>query len=193
MNSAKTVKQAASGTSVLDKAIAFRSRHGAERPIAPEAGMHCILNPADVVQMLQEAGESDPFLLAAAMLHDMLQFGAVTETDIASVFGSEVGCIVAEVTDNPRLSRSTQKALRMTIAPNMSRRAKLLKLAQLVASVRNLATPTPPAPWDEKQRADYFDWVEKFSAATGVQNPTLQAIMLAELERARLETISSSR
>jgi len=193
MNSAKTVKQAAGGTSVLDKAIAFRSRHGAERPIAPEAGMHCILNPADVVQMLQEAGESDPFLLAAAMLHDMLQFGAVTETDIASVFGSEVGCIVAEVTDNPRLSRSTQKVLRMTIAPNMSRRAKLLKLAQLVASVRNLATPTPPAPWDEKQRNDYFDWVEKFSAATGVQNPTLQAIMLAELERARLETISSSR
>lgn len=193
MNSAKTVKQAAGGTSVLDKAIAFRSRHGAERPIAPEAGMHCILNPADVVQMLQEAGESDPFLLAAAMLHDMLQFGAVTETDVASVFGSEVGCIVAEVTDNPRLSRSTQKALRMTIAPNMSRRAKLLKLAQLVASVRNLATPTPPAPWDEKQRNDYFDWVEKFSAATGVQNPTLQAIMLAELERARLETISSSR
>ena len=193
MNSAKTVKQAASGTSVLDKAVAFRSRHGAERPIAPEAGMHCILNPADVMQMLQEAGESDPFLLAAAMLHDMLQFGAVTETDIASVFGSEVGCIVAEVTDNPRLSRSTQKALRMTIAPNMSRRAKLLKLAQLVASVRNLATPTPPAPWDEKQRADYFDWVEKFSAATGVQNPTLQAIMLAELERARLETIASGR
>jgi len=193
MNSAKTVKQAAGGTSVLDKAIAFRSRHGAERPIAPEAGMHCILNPADVMQMFQEAGESDPFLLAAAMLHDMLQFGAVTETDIASVFGSEVGCIVAEVTDNPRLSRSTQKALRMTIAPNMSRRAKLLKLAQLVASVRNLATPTPPAPWDEKQRADYFDWVEKFSAATGVQNPTLQAIMLAELERARLETIASGR
>ena len=193
MNSAKTVKQTAGGTSVLEKAIAFRGRHGAERPIAPEAGMHCILNPADVVQMLQEAGESDPFLLAAAMLHDMLQFGAVTETDIASVFGSEVGCIVAEVTDNPRLSRSTQKALRMTIAPNMSRRAKLLKLAQLVASVRNLATPTPPAPWDEKQRNDYFDWVEKFSAATGVQNPTLQAIMLAELERARLETISSSR
>ena len=193
MNSTKTVKQATGGTSVLDKAIAFRSRHGAERPIAPEAGMHCILNPADVMQMLQEAGESDPFLLAAAMLHDMLQFGAVTETDIASVFGSEVGCIVAEVTDNPRLSRSTQKALRMTIAPNMSRRAKLLKLAQLVASVRNLATPTPPAPWDEKQRNDYFDWVEKFSAATGVQNPTLQAIMLAELERARLETIASGR
>jgi guanosine-3',5'-bis(diphosphate) 3'-pyrophosphohydrolase len=187
------VKQAASGTSVLEKAIAFRGRHGAERPIAPEAGMHCILNPMDVVQMLQEAGESDPFLLAAAMLHDMLHFGAVTETDIASVFGSEVGSIVAEVTDNPRLSRSTQKALRITIAPNMSRRAKLLKLAQLVASVRNLATPTPPAPWDEKQRNDFFDWVEKFSAATGVQNPTLQAIMLAELERARLETIASSR
>ncbi|CAM8623437.1 HD domain containing protein [Oxalobacteraceae bacterium] len=193
MNSAKTVKPAASGTSVLEKAIAFRGRNGAERPIAPEAGMHCILNPSDVVQMLQEAGESDPFLLAAAMLHDMLQFGAVTETDIASVFGSEVGCIVAEVTDNPRLSRGTRKALRLTVAPYMSRRAKLLKLAQLVASVRNLATPTPPSPWDEKQRSDFFGWVEKFAAATGAQNPTLQAIMLAELERARLELTAVGR
>ena len=192
MNSAKTVKAPASGTSVLEKAIAFRGRNGAERPIAPEAGMHCILKPSDVVQMLQEAGESDPFLLAGAMLHDMLQFGAVTETDIASVFGSEVACIVAEVTDNPRLSRGTRKALRVTIAPYMSRRAKLLKLAQLVASVRNLATPTPPSPWDEKQRVDFFDWVEKFATATGVQNPTLQAIMLAELERARLEITSSN-
>jgi guanosine-3',5'-bis(diphosphate) 3'-pyrophosphohydrolase len=132
-------------------------------------------------------------LLAAAMLHDMLQFGAVTETDIASVFGSEVGCIVAEVTDNPRLSRGTRKALRLTVAPYMSRRAKLLKLAQLVASVRNLATPTPPSPWDEKQRSDFFGWVEKFAAATGVQNPTLQAIMLAELERARLELTAVGR
>ncbi|MBM3366150.1 MAG: HD domain-containing protein [Betaproteobacteria bacterium] len=193
MSTPKPVKPAAASTSVLDKALAFRGRHGAERPIAPEAGMHCILNTADVAQMLQEAGESDPFLLAAAMLHDLLQFGSVTEPDIASVFGSEVGCIVAEVTDNPRLSRSTRKALRITIAPNMSRRAKLLKLAQLVASVRNLATPTPPSPWDEKQRFDFFDWVEKFSAATGVQNPTLQAIMLAELERARLETTASGR
>ena len=70
MSTAKTVKPPAGSTSVLDKALAFRGRHGAERPIAPEAGMHCILNPADVAQMLQEAGESDPFLLAAAMLHD---------------------------------------------------------------------------------------------------------------------------
>jgi hypothetical protein len=69
----------------------------------------------------------------------------------------------------------------------------LLKLAQLVASVRNLATPTPPSPWDEKQRSDFFGWVEKFAVATGVQNPTLQAIMLAELERARLELTAVDR
>ncbi len=174
------------GSPLQQKALAFRRQHGAEQAIAPEPGMHCILSAADLAQLLAEAGESDPFLMAAALLHDMLQFTDVTEPDIAAVFGSEVAYIVAEITDNLRLSRVTRKALRLTIAPHMSRKAKLLKLAQLVASVRNLAGSFAPAAWDARQRLDFCDWVERFAATVGVLNPTLQAIMLAELERARL-------
>lgn len=174
------------GSPLQQKALAFRRQHGAEQAIAPEPGMHCILSAADLAQLLSEAGESDPFLMAAALLHDMLQFTDVTEPDLAAVFGSEVAYIVAEITDNPRLSRVTRKTLRLTIAPHMSRKAKLLKLAQLVASVRNLAGAFAPASWDARQRLDFCDWAERFAASVGVLNPTLQAIMLAELERARL-------
>lgn len=175
------------GTSspLQQKALAFRRQHGAAESIAPEVGIHCLLSPTDLPQLLVEAGETDPFLLVAALLHDMLQVANITETDIAAVFGSEVAFIVAEVTDNPRLSKVTRKALRVTFAPLMSRRARLLKIAQLVASVRNLAGSAAPVGWDAKERLDYCDWVERFADATGLLNPTLQAIMLAELERAR--------
>lgn len=176
----------AGGSPLMQKALAFRQKHGAGNALAPESGMHCILDPADVSQLLKEAGESDPFLLTAAMLHDMLQVANVTETEIATVFGSEVAFIVAEVTDNPRLSLATRKALLITFTPHMSRKARLLKLAQQVASVRNLASPSVPVGWDAKLRLDYFDWVERFANIVGTLNPTLQAIMLAELERARL-------
>lgn len=183
-----TGSEAGSNSRLLQKALAFRGKHGAPGATPPEVGMHCLLGASDVSQLLQEAGESDPFLLLAATLHDMLQVASVTETDIAAVFGSEAAYLVAEITDNPRLSNVTRKALRLTIAPHMSRRGKLLKLAQLVASVRNLAADTVPVGWDARQRLDFFDWVERFAAAIAVGsiNPTLQAIMLAELERGRM-------
>ncbi len=173
------------GSSLQQKALAFRKKHGAPDIVAPEVGMHYLLSPIDLPQLLVEAGESDPFLLVAAVLHDMLQVANITETEIAEVFGSEVAFVVAEVTDNPRLSKVTRKALRVTMAPHMSRRARLLKVAQLVASVRNLAGTAAPTGWDAKERLDYCDWVERFADSTGLLNPTLQAIMLAELERAR--------
>jgi len=180
--------EAGGNSRILQKALAFRTKHSAPGATAPEVGMHCLLSASDVSQLLKEAGESDPFLLLAATLHDMLQVASVTEVDIAAVFGSEAAYLVAEITDNPRLSNVTRKSLRLSIAPHMSRRGKLLKLAQLVASVRNLAGDSVPVGWDARQRLDFFDWVERFAvaAAVGSINPTLQAIMLAELERGRM-------
>ncbi len=169
---------------MTERAHAFRAARRAEGHV--EAGVSCVLDPLDVARMLQEAGESDPFLLAAAVLHDLLQTGSATEAELAADFGSETAFIVAEVSDHPQLSVSTRRALRLAAAPQMSRKARLLKLAQLVASVRNLAGPYAPAAWEASHRREFFGWVERFAAAARVPNPTLQAIMLAELEQARL-------
>ena len=171
-------------TAMIDKASAFRAARGAAASVEP--GVSCVLDPFDVACLLQEAGESDPFLLAAAVLHDLLQAAAATESELAAEFGTETAFIVAEVTDHPQLSVATRKALRLAIAPLMSRKAKLLKLAQLVVSVRNLGGPYAPAAWDAGRRREFFDWVERFATAARVPNPTLQAIMLAELEQSRL-------
>ena len=174
---------------MAEKAVAFRAARrtaGSDEP-----GLYCVPDPLEVARLLNEAGEGDPFLLAAAVLHDLLQSAGgqgecAGESDIAAAFGTETAFIVAEASDHPQLSVPTRKVLRMTMAPHMSRKARLLKLAQLVASVRNLAGPYAPAAWEASHRREFFGWVERFAAAARVPNPTLQAIMLAELERARL-------
>lgn len=151
-----------------------------------EPGLYCVPDPVDVARLLAESGEQDPFLLSASVLSDLLQSAGMTESDIAAAFGSETAFIVAEVSDHPQLSVATRKALRLTLAPHMSRKARLLKLAQLVVSARHVSGPYASPAWEAKQKLEFFGWIERFGAAVGVPNPTLQAILLAELEGARL-------
>jgi guanosine-3',5'-bis(diphosphate) 3'-pyrophosphohydrolase len=169
---------------MAEKAVAFRTARRA--PSTDEPGLYCLLDPLDVARLLSEAGEADPFLLAAAVLHDLLQSTGTTEADIATAFGAETAFIIAEVSEHPQLSVSTRKVLRLTLAPHMSRKAKLLKLAQLAVSVRNISGPYAPPTWEAKQKLEFFDWAERFAGIVGVPNPTLHAILLAELEGARL-------
>ncbi len=180
------VEQLKGGTPFIDKAVAFQAARRAGLNLEPTVGMGCFLDPLDVLRVLQEAGETDPFLLVAAVLHDLLERTDLTESDIAGQFGGEVAFITAEVADHPKLSLPSRRAHLMRAIPQMSRKAKLLRQAQLVASVRNLGSAFVPAAWSVRMRADYLDWADKTFAALGVLNSTLQAILMAELEQARL-------
>ena len=170
----------------VDKAVAFQASRRAGLNLEPAVGLGCYLDPLDVVRVLQEAGEDDPFLLVAAVLHDLMERTDVTESDIAGLFGSEVAFISAEVADHPKLSLASRRAQLLRTLPQLSRKARLVRFAQLVASVRNLAGSFAPASWSGRMRADYLDWAEKTAASIGPLNPTLQAILLAELEKGRL-------
>ncbi len=169
---------------MAQKAIAFRAARRATG--LDEPGLYSVPDPLEVARLLAESGEQDPFLLAAAVMSDLLQSAGATESDIAAAFGSETAFIVAEVSDHPQLSVGSRKALRMTLAPHMSRKAQLLKLAQLVVSARHVSGPYASPLWEAKVKLEFFGWIERFSAVVGVPNPTLQAILLAELESARL-------
>ncbi len=169
---------------MAEKAVAFRAARRSAG--ADEPGLYCLLDPLDVARLLSEAGEADPFLLAAAVLHDLLQSPGTTEADIAAAFGTETAFVVAEVSEHPQLSVSTRKVLCLTLAPHMSRKARLLKLAQLAVSARNIGGPYAPPTWEAKQKLEFFDWAERFAGIVGVPNPTLHAILLSELEGARL-------
>jgi len=170
----------------IDKAVAYQASCRAGLNLEPTVGMGCFLDPQDVLRVLQEAGENDSFLLVSAVLHDLLERTEVTESDIAGLFGSEVAFITAEVADHPKLSLASRKAQLLRTLPQLSRKAKLIRFAQLTASVRNLAGSFAPASWTPRMRSEYLDWSERTAASIGPLNPTLQAILLAELEKARL-------
>jgi guanosine-3',5'-bis(diphosphate) 3'-pyrophosphohydrolase len=173
-------------TPFIDKAVAFQAARRSGLNLEPTMGMGCFLDPLDVLRVLLDAGENDPFLLVAAVLHDLLERTDLTESDIAGQFGSEVAFITAEVADHPKLSLASRKAQLQRAIPQMSRKARLLRQAQLVASVRNLGGNFVPATWSARQRKEYLDWADKTFAALGVLNSTLQAMLMAELEQARL-------
>jgi guanosine-3',5'-bis(diphosphate) 3'-pyrophosphohydrolase len=173
---------------LIDKAKAFRAGKLALAKPELQIGAACVANAEDLARVLsEEAGETDTFLLAGAVLNDVLQTTETNEAELASVFGSEIAFIVAEVTDHPRFSLVTRKALRLRSASHLSRKARLIKLAEVIESVRTLASPMAPEAWSDQHKIEYFDWAERLVQAMGKTSSTLEAVFSAEIEGARLK------
>ncbi len=173
---------------LIDKAKAFRAGKLALHKPPDEIGAACVANAEDLARVLsEEAGETDTFLLASAILRDVLGFKETNEAELVSVFGSEIAFIVAEVTDHPCFSPVTRKALRLRSASHLSRKARLIKLAELIETVRTLASPIAPKAWSDQHKLEYFDWAERLVQAMGKTSSTLEAVFSAEIEGARLK------
>jgi GTP diphosphokinase / guanosine-3',5'-bis(diphosphate) 3'-diphosphatase len=75
-------------------------------------------------------------------------------------FGARIARIVAEVTDDKTLPKAERKRLQIEHAPSLSREAKLVKLADKLVNLRDVAE-RPPAKWDLARRREYFDWAKR--------------------------------
>ncbi len=120
-----------------------------------------INHPLEVARILSdEAGVTDPVILAAAVLHDTLEDTDTEEQDLRAGFGAEVARIVAEVTDNKKFCKETRKAFQVMHAPHLSTGAKLIKLADKIANLRDIASPRGPG-WDAQRTGEYFAWAKQ--------------------------------
>ncbi len=142
------------------KAIAFAAdRHRHQRRKDPEASPY-INHPIDLANVLvQEARVTDTTVLIAAILHDTLEDTQTTPDELAAVFGGEVRDIVLEVTDNNKLKKSKRKELQVKHGPRLTRRARLVKLADKICNLRDVAV-NPPTRWPLKRQIEYFDWAK---------------------------------
>ena len=109
--------------------------------------------------LADEAGIEDNRVLMAALLHDTLEDTDATEQELVRLFGREVADIVLEVTDDKSLPKAERKRLQVEHAPHVSRRAKLVKLADKICNLRDLAV-RPPADWLVERKQAYFDWAK---------------------------------
>ena len=135
-------------------------KHRDQRRKDPEASPY-INHPIALANILWVSGRIvDPVVICAALLHDTLEDTETTEAELVERFGERVASVVKEVTDDRTLPKARRKALQIEHAPHLSREAKLVKLADKISNVRDVAA-SPPAQWPLERRREYFDWVKR--------------------------------
>jgi (p)ppGpp synthase/HD superfamily hydrolase len=113
--------------------------------------------------------------LQAAILHDTVEDTDATIADIEAEFGTEVASVVAEVTDDERLGANERRRLQVHLAPRLSHRAKLVRIADKIANIRSVAW-SPPLDWSRERRRDYLTWTERVVAGCRGCSPELERL-----------------
>ena len=164
-----------SGLAPLLKALAFAAhKHRDQRRKDHEASPY-INHPIALADVLvNEGGVSDVEVLCAALLHDTVEDTATTHEELVDAFGARVARIVAEVTDDKTLSKADRKRLQVERAAQLSPEAKLVKLADKICNLRDVAE-RPPANWDLARRREYFDWAKQVVDGMRGAHPRLEA------------------
>jgi (p)ppGpp synthase/HD superfamily hydrolase len=137
------------------------------------AGEPYVNHLADVARRVAEAtGGADTNLIAAALLHDTIEDVGVSREDLVIAFGEDVAALVVEVTDDTSLEKAERKQLQVVHAPNKSRRAKMLKLADKASNVRAMVASPPD--WPDQRKREYADWAEAVAEGLRGANETLE-------------------
>jgi guanosine-3',5'-bis(diphosphate) 3'-pyrophosphohydrolase len=133
-----------------------------------------INHPIALARLLADAGVEDVEVLQAAILHDTIEDTQTTREELEQRFGSKVAGIVWEVTDDKALPKPERKRRQVEHAPHVSRGAALVKLADKISNVRDMAA-SPPAGWPLERRREYFDWARSVVDALPDVSPALKA------------------
>lgn len=143
-------------------AHAHRAQRRKDKDLTPY-----INHPVALVHILAaEAGVDDADVLCAAALHDYLEDccgdqGQPTLEEgrdlLHQRFGLQVLVYVEAVSDDKTLPKTERKRRQVDHAGHAPRGARLIKLADKVANLRDLID-YPPVDWPGFRRREYFDW-----------------------------------
>ncbi len=181
-------------TALLD-ALAFAAeRHRDQRRKGADQAPYVnhLIAVADLLARV--GGITDPVVLQAAVLHDAVEDVGVTPAELTERFGPAVAAVVAEVTDDKSLPKAERKRLQVEHAPHRSDAARLVKLADKISNVGDVAAAPPPW-WDDARRLAYLEWAAAVVAGLRGLNAALEAEFDRVLAgaRARLAAGTASR
>jgi len=183
MNTSRDSRSSSNQFELLVNALAFAARkHRDQRRKDAEASPYINHPIALAYVLVHEGGIDDPVVLAAALLHDTIEDTETSEGELAETFGSEIAAIVKEVTDDKSLPKQERKRLQIEHAPQLSSRAKLVKLADKICNLRDVVD-APPAEWPLERRQDYFDWANAVVDGMRGVSPALEAVFDTTLAR----------
>ena len=86
------------------------------------------------------------------------------------------------MTDDTALPKAERKRLQIEHAASISAEAKLVKLADKICNLRDVAVH-PPAQWSLERRREYFEWAKSVVDRLRGIHPRLEAAFDAAYEK----------
>jgi len=171
------------GLAIVLEALAFAAHKHRDQRRKDAAASPYINHPIALANVLvREGAVSEPEVVAAALLHDTLEDTQTSPGELRTAFGERVARVVEEVTDDKSLPKEERKRLQIEHAAAISREAKLVKLADKICNLRDMADH-PPASWDLVRRREYFDWAKAVIDRLRGVHPGLEAAFDAAYAR----------
>ncbi len=171
----------ANGLHLVFMALEFAARKHRDQRRKDVRASPYINHPIAVGHMLCAAGVDDPIVLSAALLHDTIEDTETEESELRQLFGDKIASIVLEVTDDKALPKEVRKQLQIDHAHTLSEEAQLVKWADKICNMHDVAA-NPPANWSLERRRDYFEWAK--SVVSGLRlNQKLQALFNEAYEK----------
>lgn len=138
-----TVQNRGMNSEFLRQVDAFAdAAHRSVNQVRKYTGEAYIVHPREVAAMVAETGAEEE-VIAAALLHDVVEDTPVTNEEIESRFGRSVARLVAEVTDVSTPAdgnRAARKALDRAHLAAASGAGQTIKLADLISNSRSILT-----------------------------------------------------
>lgn len=155
--------------SLFLKALKFSAEKHRHQRRKDEPPSPYINHPIEVADILWSVGQvHDVSTIVAALLHDTIEDTDTTPAELNTHFGPEVLGLVLEVSDDKSLPKQERKLRQIQHAPHLSRRAKLLKMADKICNINNVAN-LPPKDWPWPRRMDYLQWADDvFAGLRGI-------------------------
>lgn len=119
--------------------------HAAVGQTRKYTGEPYVVHPIEVASIVENVGGSNA-MIAAALLHDVLEDTGVTFDLLVEQFGSEVAELVLWLTDVSRQedgNRSTRKALDRQHSATAPADAQTVKVADLISNTRSIVAHDP--------------------------------------------------
>lgn len=145
---------------LIDAAQFAAERHRDQR--RKDAGATPYVNhPLTVAKTLWDVGAvRDTRVIAAAILHDVIEDTETSAAELRERFGEEVTSLVLEVTDDKSLGKAARKEAQVERAGASSAGARQLKLADKISNLTDILH-SPPDGWTPERRLEYFEWAKR--------------------------------
>jgi guanosine-3',5'-bis(diphosphate) 3'-pyrophosphohydrolase len=154
------------------KALTFAAdRHKNQRRKDVDSSPY-INHPISLANILCNEGHiTEVNVICAALLHDTIEDTDTTAEELEAEFGTTIRDIVIDVTDDKTLDKAVRKQRQIEHAAHISDTAKLVKLADKISNLRDVAS-CPPTEWSINRRREYFDWAKAvIDKLRGVNGP----------------------